>query len=550
VNRLTDQQLLHDYAERQAEPAFAELVRRHVDLVYSAALRMVRDPHSAEDVTQSVFAALAKNAGPLAGRPVLSGWLHRTAQNLAANIVRSDVRRRAREQEAAAMNELLAAGSDATWEHIEPELDAVLGELSEPDRDALLLRYFERKSAREMAETLGTSEDAAQKRVTRAVERSRELFARRGVAVSAGSLIAVISANAVQAAPAGLALTISAATVLAGTALFTTTTATTAVTAAKAIAMTTLQKTLVTATVAILAGVGIYEARQAAGLRNQVQTLHQDQLALMEQMEHLKDENAALSNSAAQTRQSANVSQAQSRELLRLRGNASLNFQELAQLKDAVAQGTLIPESLKKDLNSYVASAITQEKRYNTNVTMNRLNRMSNRLKLAPEQRQSIRDVLLANSGTRAELEIARFTGRLSLEEIKDQKDKMVEAEDQAVTALLDPDQVNAYAQLKAEDAVGEAKAWISFEKATMRRELNLSEEQTERIATILLSLKPGEGGPGITYYSNAREQLEIRLRAFESVLNPDQLRKYRQMKMEDIEQHIQIPKIFKALNP
>ena len=97
---------------------------------------MVRDAHLAEDVTQGVFVALAQNARQLADRPVLSGWLHRTAQNLAANAVRSDVRRRAREQEAAAMNELLAAGPGVTWEDIAPHLDAALGELSEADRDA------------------------------------------------------------------------------------------------------------------------------------------------------------------------------------------------------------------------------------------------------------------------------------------------------------------------------------------------------------------------------------------------------------------------------
>ena len=235
---------MRDYAERRSEAAFAELVRRHVDFVYSAALRMVRDAHLAEDVTQGVFVALAQNARQLTDRPVLSGWLHRTAQNLAAKAVRTDVRRRAREQEAAAMNELLSAEPDAVWEHIAPHLDAALGELSEPDRDALLLRYFERKSAREMAQTLGISDDAAQKRVSRAVERLREFFAKRGVTVGASGLVVVISANAVQAAPVGLAVTISTAAALAGTTIATTATAT----ATKAIAMTTLQKTLITAT--------------------------------------------------------------------------------------------------------------------------------------------------------------------------------------------------------------------------------------------------------------------------------------------------------------
>ena len=271
MNSLTDQQLLRDYAGRRSEAAFAELARRHVDLVYSAALRMVRDAHLAEDVTQAVFVALSKNAGLLADRPVLSGWLHRTAQNLAAKVVRSEVRRRAREQEAVAMNELLATEPDATWEYIAPYLDDALGELSEPDRDALLLRYFERKSAREMAQALGVSEEAAQKRVNRAVERLREFFAKRGVTIGANGLVVVISANAAQAAPVGLALTISTAATLAGATIATTATAT----AVKTIAMTTLQKTLVTATILASVGTGIYEARQASRLRNEIQTLRQ-----------------------------------------------------------------------------------------------------------------------------------------------------------------------------------------------------------------------------------------------------------------------------------
>jgi RNA polymerase sigma factor (sigma-70 family) len=146
VNDQTDSQLLCAYAERHSDQAFAELVHRHVDLVHSAAVRMVCDAHLAHDVTQAVFLALARNAAQLTSRPVLSGWLHRTAQNIAAQTVRTDVRRRAREQEAAAMNELLSsAGPEASWEHIAPHLDTALGELSEPDRDAVLLRYFECK---------------------------------------------------------------------------------------------------------------------------------------------------------------------------------------------------------------------------------------------------------------------------------------------------------------------------------------------------------------------------------------------------------------------
>ncbi|MFM2082883.1 MAG: hypothetical protein RL380_1574, partial [Verrucomicrobiota bacterium] len=186
MNDQTDTQLLAAYAAQRSEPAFAELVRRHVDLVHSAAQRMVGgDAHLAQDVTQGVFLALAKNAAQLADRAVLAGWLHRTAQNLAAQTVRTDVRRRAREQEAAAMNETSANDSEPSWQAIAPHLDTAIGELPDADREAVLLRYFARQSAREMAQTLGTSEDAAQKRTARALERLREIFSKRGVTIGA-----------------------------------------------------------------------------------------------------------------------------------------------------------------------------------------------------------------------------------------------------------------------------------------------------------------------------------------------------------------------------
>ena len=292
MNHSSDSQLLLRYAESHSEAAFTELVGRHVDFVHSAAVRMLCDPHLAEDVTQGVFVALAKNAAQLAERPAISGWLHRTAQNIAAQTVRTNVRRRAREQKAVAMNELIASSPDASWEHIAPHLDAALGELSDADRDAVLLRYFEKKSAREMAAQLGMSDEAAQKRVSRAVEKLREFFAKRGVTIGASGLAVVISVNAVQAAPVGLALTISAAA-LAGTAV----TTSTVITATKTIAMTTLQKTIVTATIAVLASVGIYEARQATRLREQVQTLQQLQSErddAMSKFAALRDDNELL----------------------------------------------------------------------------------------------------------------------------------------------------------------------------------------------------------------------------------------------------------------
>ncbi len=207
MNDRTDQQLLRDYAAGDSQAAFGELVRRHLDFVYSAAVRMVVDRQLAEDVTQAVFVALARQAKALQDRTVLTGWLHRTTQNLAAKTVRTEERRRAREHQAATMP-TPPHETEAVWDQIAPHLDAALGQLGESDRDVLLLRYFEHQSAREIGARLGLGEEAAQKRVRRALERLRGVFVERGLAVPATSLGGSILLQAVQAAPAGLAATV------------------------------------------------------------------------------------------------------------------------------------------------------------------------------------------------------------------------------------------------------------------------------------------------------------------------------------------------------
>lgn len=316
MNNLTDQQLLADYAGSRSEAAFTELVRRYVDLVHSAAWRMTGESHSAQDVTQAVFVALAQNAARLAGHPVLSAWLHTTARNLAAKHVRATVRRQYREQEAVAMNELHPT-TDASWLEIAPQLDAALGELSEADRDAVMLRYFEKKSAAEMGQILGITDEAAQKRASRAVDKLREFFSKRKINIGAGSLGILISANAVQAAPVGLVATISAAAA-AGTAVATST----VITATKTLAMTTLQKTIVTVATVVLVGAGIYEAKQAHDARAEMQTLREQQLPLAGQIQQLQNNYADATNRLANllAENSRLKSNPHETEILKLRG--------------------------------------------------------------------------------------------------------------------------------------------------------------------------------------------------------------------------------------
>jgi RNA polymerase sigma factor (sigma-70 family) len=209
-----DDELLRRYADEKSEDAFAELVRRHLDLVYSAALRQVNgDAHLAQDVAQMVFTELSRKAASLSHRPVLTGWLYTCAHFCAAKAVRTERRRHSREQEAQAMQELLDNhGPEPDWEKVRPVLDQVMVELSEPDREAILMRYFEKRPLGEIGQRLGLSEDAARKRVERGLEKLRAVLARRGLTTSA-SLAIAISANAVHAAPAGLAAVVTAGAV-------------------------------------------------------------------------------------------------------------------------------------------------------------------------------------------------------------------------------------------------------------------------------------------------------------------------------------------------
>jgi RNA polymerase sigma factor (sigma-70 family) len=378
VTEYTDSHLLRTYAERKLEPAFSELVRRHLDFVYSAAIRMVRDPHLAEDVTQGVFIALAKQAPDLAARATLVGWLHRTTQNIAVQTIRTIERRRAREQEAVSMNELISSVPEASWEQIEQHLDAALTELSDSDRDAVLLRYFQKKSAAEMAQILGISGEAAQKRLNRAVEKLREFFTKRKITVGAGGLTVLISANAVQSAPAMLLTTISAK-VLGGT----TASVSTTITATKAIAMTALQKTLVTATVVVLAGASIYQARQASQSREQVEMLQQQQAPLAQQIQQLQNERAEATNRlATATAEIAQLNSNQNQaELLKLRGQVGTLRQQLVSLQaqmNSPSSGLekIMADPAKKDL-------VDQEARRQIKLRYANLFR---ELKLSPEQ--------------------------------------------------------------------------------------------------------------------------------------------------------------------
>ncbi len=198
-----DMELLREYVARDSQTAFEELLKRHVNLVYSTALRLVREPALAGEVTQTAFIILSRKAHTLRSGTILSGWLYRTTQFAAARALRTEMRRRQREQEAVKM-QTEPSNPNSIWEELSPLLDEAMGKLGEAERNAVVLRYFENKTSRDVGAALGVNEAAAQKRVARAVEKLRGYCLKRGLAASVVGLTALISANAVQAAPASV----------------------------------------------------------------------------------------------------------------------------------------------------------------------------------------------------------------------------------------------------------------------------------------------------------------------------------------------------------
>jgi RNA polymerase sigma factor (sigma-70 family) len=202
---MDDFALLKNYAESNSEEAFAQLVARHIATVYSAARRQVGEP-LAPDVTQAVFVLLARKASKLSSHTILTAWLLTTTRWVCRATLRKEMRRQQREQEAADMPiDYEQIEIQSAWEQVQPVLDEGLAALPEAERNLIALKFFEQKSHAEIANTLGMSEDVSKKRLSRAVERLRKFFARRGITIAAVTLLAAISQNAVQAAPAGLA---------------------------------------------------------------------------------------------------------------------------------------------------------------------------------------------------------------------------------------------------------------------------------------------------------------------------------------------------------
>ena len=219
---VTDMELLQDYRQG-SERAFAELVQRHINLVYSTALRHIGITAHAEEITQAVFVILARKAAALRHDTILEAWLYETTRLTALSFLRGERRRQAREQEAYMQSTLSESTGDSTWNQISPLLDEAMARLGKKDREAVVLRFFKEKNLREVAAALNVSEAAAQSRVHRALDKLRHYFSRHGVDSTTAIIAGGISAHSVHVAPAALAKSVTAVAVAKGAAASTST---------------------------------------------------------------------------------------------------------------------------------------------------------------------------------------------------------------------------------------------------------------------------------------------------------------------------------------
>jgi RNA polymerase sigma factor (sigma-70 family) len=204
-----DAELLAEFCCTQSAQAFASIVHRYIDLVYATARRMVGDEHLAQDVTQATFLVLMKKARRVDAHN-LAGWLVNATRLVAKEAIRAKLCREKHESRVAMKQATTVLDDQMGLDQIPPLLDEALSRLSEVDRTAVVLRFLQGKSFAQVAAATGTTEEAARKRVARAVEKLRIVFMARGMMASVGVLMLALAAQQASAAPPTLAAAVSA----------------------------------------------------------------------------------------------------------------------------------------------------------------------------------------------------------------------------------------------------------------------------------------------------------------------------------------------------
>lgn len=349
-----DSELLSAFVREGSDAAFSELVRRHIDLVYSAAVRVVgSDAHLAKDVVQVVFIDLARKAKSLPAKVLLAGWLYRHACFTASKAVRTERRRVQRETITTNMN-ALENDNEPAWESIVPHLDAELNRLSSFDRDAVVLRFFKQQSFHSVGIGLGVSEDAAQMRVSRAVEKLRKALRKRGLLLTTGGLVAGLSAEAAVVAPGSWGVVVTTLSLAGASAA-----------GAKFGFLSFMSAMKMKGTVAV-AGAALLAVTTVVVQHGQLGKLREENQALRARttrFESLKEENSRLQNTGMNPVEIERLRKEQT-ELLRLRGEAASLRRELAEAraeKPGQTKATPPHLDLARTEDSYWVRSFSQE---------------------------------------------------------------------------------------------------------------------------------------------------------------------------------------------
>ena len=534
----TDTELLRQYTCEHCEDAFAELVGRHVNLVYSAAMREAAgDAAQAEDLAQAVFAELARKAPQLLRHPALAGWLYTCVRHVAANHRRADARRRQREQSVSSMNETPSPETpEAAWSQIRPLLDDAMHELGEADRAAVVQRFFEEQSLKEIGHSLGLTENAARMRVDRALDKLRALLARRGIDSTASGLAAALAVGAVFPAPSTLAASI-AATTLAGAAVATTSNTLGLV---QIIAMTKLKIGLVSALIVAGVATPVWQQTRANRLARENARLA-EQAA---QFEPLQKEVEGLRKTGTDSPELVETRGEAFRlrsELAKLRGNAGEVYRK--QAENARLRTELAQKDAEGGTNEVTGAMSDLMKAATSQFVQGRLSRMKEKLNLTPDQAKAIEELLVAQITRATSMTQQLMAGKKISAEDRAKADSPSENTEQRIKDLLTPEQLEAYKEVQKEESLNNARMMANMEMARLQMNLSLTPEQQDKVRDALYehSLKQlnGEAAQWIIASRAANPGnpvpasqifLEQKLKALEPVLTPEQLDKYRQL--------------------
>ena len=535
-----DGQLLQQYTRERSESAFGELVMRHIDLVYSAALRVAGgDSHLAQDVTQTVFLDLARKPGSVPQDAVLASWLYRHVWFTAAKMVRTERRRQTREQTAMEMR-ALDDNTGSPWELVAPHLDEGLNQLSASDRDAIVLRFFKRQDFRVIGAALGVSEDAAQKRVSRALEKLRSLLSKRGATLTVTALASALTAEAVVAAPAGLAISVTT-TALAGAATVGTGLS---LTTMKVMAMTKLQVGV--AGVILIAGLAtplLLQHQSLSRLREENNRLREETQSWQQQasqMAQLAAENQRLSNLLAHAGSAQSLKPDQFGELLRLRGEATrlrANAQAEAKAANPMVEMLKSPEGKEMMRASMRTMGQAVARSYA---------KLFTDLHLTPEQTDSMKRLLMNKTMASADMITEAMAGQADPAQLKAQAIQ-VRAEqaaiDDQIKQLLGDDNYTQYhtygktleermVVTQAADQLADSPRAVRADQEQQLLDAMVEERQNFKFTTDFSDPSKLTGDVA-SYYTEANKKLYLQeldqlsqryLARAQSILSPDQL--------------------------